>query len=51
MKSFLLACIAIIVIAVGAGAILNATFQTNSINAFATEGARPTIGEQNLISD
>lgn len=51
MKSFLLACIAVLVIAVSAGFVLNGTFQTNSTNAFTTEGARITIGEQNLISN
>lgn len=49
MKSFLLACVAVLVIAVGASAVLNGSFQTNSTNAFTTEGARVTIGEQNLI--
>ncbi len=51
MKSFLLACIAVIVIAVGTGVVLNGTFQTNSTSAFTTEGARVTVGEQNLISN
>ncbi len=51
MKSFLLACVAVIAIAVGAGAVLNGTFQTNSTTAFTTEGARITVGDQNLISN
>jgi hypothetical protein len=51
MKSFLLACTAILVIAVGVGLVLDGTFQTTSTDAFTTEGARITIGEQNLISN
>jgi multisubunit Na+/H+ antiporter MnhB subunit len=51
MKSFLLACVAVLAIAVIAGNVLNGAFQTNSTSAFTTEGARISGGEQNLISN
>lgn len=51
MKSFLLACVTVIVIGVIAANVLNGTFQTDSTAAFTTEGARVSDGEQNLISN
>ncbi len=50
MKSFLLACIVIIGVAVVAANVLNGTFQTDSAAAFTTEGVRLSPGEQNLIT-
>ncbi|MDG1129240.1 hypothetical protein ABWH93_05660 [Seohaeicola saemankumensis] len=51
MKSFLIACVAIVCIAIGAASVLNGTFQVDSTSAFTTEGARVSPGEQNLISN
>lgn len=50
MKSFILACIAVVGIAFVAANVLNGNFQMDSINAFTTEGARLSPGEQNLIN-
>jgi|GEM_PF-1047145 hypothetical protein len=51
MKSFLIACVTIVVIGIVAANVLNGMFQTDSTAAFTTEGARPSGGEQNLISN
>ncbi len=51
MKSFLIACVTVVVIALVAANVLNGVYQTDSIAAFTTEGARPSQGEQNLISN
>lgn len=50
MKSFLIACVAILGLSVLASNVLNGTFQTESTSAFTTEGARLSPGEQNLIN-
>jgi hypothetical protein len=49
MKSFLIACVTIVVLGVVAANVLNGIYQTDSTSAFATEGARVSDGEQNLI--
>ncbi len=50
MKTFLIACVAVVAIAFIAGNVLNSVFQEDSRTAFSTEGARVSEGEQNLIS-
>ncbi|MFY9238135.1 MAG: hypothetical protein WAO78_04525 [Roseovarius sp.] len=50
MKSFLIACVVVVGISVGAAFVLNDNFQRDSLEAFTTEGARTTPGTpQNLI--
>ena len=51
MKSFLIACVTIVVIGLIAGSVLNGVFQTDATTAYTTEGARPSYGEQNLINN
>lgn len=50
MKSFLIACVAIVSLAVVSANVLNGIFQVDSTSAFTTEGARVSPGEQNLIN-
>jgi hypothetical protein len=40
MKSFILAIIALVVVAAGASVVLNGNFQKNADQAYATTGAR-----------
>lgn len=51
MKSFLIACVVAVGIAVVAANVLNGNFQTDSATAFSTEGVRLSPGDANLISN